>query len=36
MRNNHYGWFERLGGGVYGLTDAGRAGLTHWAYSWEG
>ncbi|MCR8550759.1 DUF2161 family putative PD-(D/E)XK-type phosphodiesterase [Salipiger sp. P9] len=34
MRDNHYGWFERLGTGVYGLTEAGRAGLTHWAYSW--
>ncbi|WP_092368504.1 DUF2161 domain-containing phosphodiesterase [Cribrihabitans marinus] len=35
MADNHYGWFERVERGVYGLTDAGRAGLTHWAYSWE-
>jgi hypothetical protein len=35
MRDNHYGWFERLRPGVYGLTEAGRAGLAHWAYSWE-
>lgn len=35
MRDNHYGWFERVEVGVYALTDEGRAGLTHWAYSWE-
>lgn len=35
MADNHYGWFERVARGVYGLTDEGRAGLTHWAYSWE-
>lgn len=35
MRDNHYGWFERVGTGIYGLTETGRAGLTHWAYSWE-
>ncbi|WP_417724703.1 DUF2161 domain-containing phosphodiesterase [Salipiger sp.] len=35
MRDNHYGWFERRGTGVYALTDAGHAGLQHWAYSWE-
>lgn len=23
MRDNHYGWFERLGQGIYGLTPAG-------------
>lgn len=34
MANNHYGWFERLARGVYGLTDEGGAGLKHWAYSW--
>lgn len=28
MRDNHYGWFARLGGGVYDLTDTGRAALT--------
>ena len=35
MRNNHYGWFEGLGQGVYRLTAEGSAGLKHWAYSWE-
>ncbi len=35
MRDNHYGWFEKVDKGVYALTEAGRAGLTHWAYSWE-
>ncbi|WP_300531344.1 DUF2161 domain-containing phosphodiesterase [uncultured Mameliella sp.] len=35
MRDNHYGWFERQGTGVYALTEAGREGLKHWAYSWE-
>lgn len=35
MANNHYGWFERVARGVYGLTDAGREGLIHWAYSWD-
>jgi len=35
MANNHYGWFERVARGVYDLTDAGRAGLKHWAYSWD-
>lgn len=25
MRNNHYGWFEKVSTGVYALTDAGRA-----------
>jgi hypothetical protein len=27
MADNHYGWFERVDTGVYGLTDAGRAAL---------
>lgn len=27
MRDNHYGWFERLGLGLYGLSPAGRAAL---------
>ena len=27
MADNHYGWFERVEVGVYGLTDAGRAAL---------
>ncbi len=35
MRDNHYGWFEKVAKGVYALTTEGRAGLTHWAYSWE-
>lgn len=35
MAANHYGWFERVSTGIYGLTDAGRDGLKHWAYSWE-
>ncbi|EPX86763.1 DUF2161 domain-containing phosphodiesterase [Salipiger mucosus] len=35
MRDNHYGWFARVETGVYTLTEAGRTGLTHWAYSWE-
>ncbi len=35
MRDNHYGWFEKVATGVYALSDAGRDGLVHWAYSWE-
>ena len=27
MAANHYGWFERLARGVYGLTDAGTAAV---------
>ncbi len=27
LYSNHYGWFERLGIGLYGLTDQGRKGL---------
>jgi len=27
MADNHYGWFVRVGKGVYGLTEAGRAAL---------
>lgn len=27
MRNNHYGWFERIESGVYGLTPEGAAAL---------
>ena len=30
MRDDHYGWFERLGPGLYALTDAGRDGLTRY------
>lgn len=35
MGKNHYGWFERVATGIYQITDAGREGLKHWAYSWE-
>lgn len=35
MRDNHYGWFERVGTGLYALTGSGSAGLRHWAHSWE-
>ena len=35
MRDNHYGWFEKVEKGVYALTAEGASGLTHWAYSWE-
>lgn len=35
MRDNHYGWFEKVEKGVYMLTSAGSEGLIHWAYSWE-
>ena len=30
LRDNFYGWFERVERGVYGLTDAGRAALKRW------
>lgn len=35
MRDNHYNWFERVEKGVYQITETGREGLVHWAYSWE-
>ncbi|SLN28215.1 hypothetical protein TRL7639_01093 [Falsiruegeria litorea R37] len=35
MRDNHYGWFEKVEKGVYALTSVGSEGLIHWAYSWE-
>lgn len=35
MASNHYGWFERVSVGIYGLTGQGSDGLKHWAYSWE-
>lgn len=35
MRSNHYGWFDKVEKGVYVLNQTGRAGLKHWAYSWE-
>lgn len=34
MRDNHYGWFEKVDKGVYSLTEEGSRGLAHWAYSW--
>ena len=33
MRANHYGWFEKVETGVYGLTDAGRKGLADWQHA---
>ena len=30
MRNNHYGWFQKVEKGVYDLTDDGRKGLSDW------
>ncbi len=33
MRTNHYGWFEKVDTGIYGLSDAGRQGLIDWADS---
>jgi len=27
MADNHYGWFEKIDRGVYGLTDAGAKAL---------
>lgn len=30
MAADHYGWFERVSRGVYGLTAAGRKGLVDW------
>ncbi|SNS14374.1 DUF2161 domain-containing phosphodiesterase [Antarctobacter heliothermus] len=35
MRDNHYGWFDKVGTGIYALTKDGHKALTHWAYSWE-
>ncbi|WP_170423105.1 DUF2161 domain-containing phosphodiesterase [Ruegeria arenilitoris] len=35
MRENHYGWFEKVEKGIYALTEAGQEGLKHWAYSWD-
>ena len=33
MRDDHYGWFERVSLGVYALSDAGRDGLARYAPS---
>jgi hypothetical protein len=30
LRDNFYGWFDRVERGLYGLTDAGRAALKRW------
>lgn len=35
MRDNHYGWFEKVQTGTYALTGQGQKGLADWAYSWE-
>jgi hypothetical protein len=35
MRDNHYGWFERVQTGVYALSEAGRQGLRDWTESRE-
>ncbi|UWQ92716.1 hypothetical protein K3727_08030 [Rhodobacteraceae bacterium M382] len=35
MRDNHYGWFDKVDKGLYALSAAGGEGLKHWAYSWE-
>ncbi|AVO38465.1 DUF2161 domain-containing phosphodiesterase [Pukyongiella litopenaei] len=31
MRDNHYGWFERVGTGIYALTGSGARGLADWS-----
>jgi len=31
MRNNVYGWFEKVETGIYALTAAGRKGLEDWS-----
>ncbi len=30
MRDNHYGWFEKVTTGVYQISEAGHAGLQTW------
>lgn len=30
LRSNHYGWFERIDRGLYGLTAEGRRALEQW------
>lgn len=30
MADNHYGWFARVGTGIYDLTPEGRSGLADW------
>ena len=34
MADDHYGWFERVERGVYGLTAKGKAGLADWGEDW--
>lgn len=36
MRDNHYGWFERVSLGVYALSDKGRDESVNWAISNDG
>ena len=31
MADDHYGWFQRVERGIYGLSEAGRRGLADWA-----
>jgi hypothetical protein len=31
VRDNHYGWFERVANGHYSLSPKGRQELTRWA-----
>lgn len=33
MRDNHYGWFEKVEKGVYTLSEQGRQGLADWSGS---
>src|SRR6056297_3302816 len=33
MRDNHYGWFEKVETGIYALTPEGRKGLADWGDS---
>lgn len=33
MRDNHYGWFDRVSTGVYRLSSGGERGLADWAES---
>ncbi|KMW60042.1 hypothetical protein AIOL_000192 [Candidatus Rhodobacter oscarellae] len=35
MRDNHYGWFEKVEKGVYRLNEAGRAALADWGDALE-
>jgi hypothetical protein len=33
LSSDHYGWFERVERGIYGLTPKGRAGLVQ--HGWK-